>query len=342
MPPFGIRTSPPGQIDESEYQISKEYPFKPPELDVINSSIHSRFTQPLEDLSSSTISVLATDLKPSLGQPSPWHQAETLHPSVQTSSALEEKSPLISQSTGGRATSPWRLQLAPNFFIPVEDGGEDFSESVNYGLRFEAWNVYSNVILFIEPSYLERGLTETIFLDVPASIQNQVTSAFRTDLDSQYLTLDVGLGYRFFEQSTNNPLSRITEFDLPPVSFDVMAGARIILSWNDVTATSNLGQTATSSEQLTWAEPLLGARLRWNISDQVALWLDGDVSGFGIGDLSFSWKARGAIDWMFSGNTSLIAGYQVSDFDYTLTSGSYSLQYDIFSHGPYLGLLFRF
>ncbi len=314
---------------------------EPKAFGVKNLPINSELHQLFEEQDFATASVHAADLESVQNlQPLNLESASTLSVAIPTD--REAASPLINQSFGGRSTSPWRLQVAPNFFIPLEDGGEDFSESVNYSLRFEAWNLYNNVILFIEPAYLERGLTETVSLDVPASLQNQVSSQFQTELDSQYFTLDVGLGYRFFEQSSNNPLGRTSEFDLPPVSFDILAGARVIFSWNDVTATSNLGQTATASRQQTWAEPLVGGRLRWNVSDQVALLFDGEVSGFGIGDLSFSWKAGGAVDWKFAGNTSLLAGYQVSGFDYTLRSGGNSLRYDMLSHGPYLSVLFRF
>lgn len=257
-------------------------------------------------------------------------------------SELSDAEGYLSQRADGEQPSFWRLKFTPNLFIPVSDGGSNFNETINYGGRFEAWNTANNVTLFIEPSYRERGLLQTVGRDVPPQLQNQIPSEFRLDLDSQFLNVDLGLGYRFFDRVGTSPSNLASEFDIPQVAFDIMAGARLFFTWKEITGTTNLGQSATRSRQQTWAEPLVGANLRWNMSDQAAFLLNGDVSGFGIGDLSFSWRARAALDWKFSGDTSLLVGYQVSDFDYTITSGGDSLRYDIFAHGPYVGLTFRF
>ena len=289
------------------------------------------------------VSVLAVDLATSASQVG-WEELPLKTQPVQLApgTSVDGTGPYLSQSTGRNEPSLWQLNFMPNVFFPVSDGGSNFNENITYGARFEAWNVANNVMFFIEPSYRDRGLIDTVVVDVPPPLQNRIPSEVRLDLDSQYLNVDVGLGYRFFDRVGTPPSKLATEFDIPEISFDIMAGARLFFSWNEVSAATNLGQTASASRQQTWAEPLVGARLRWNISDQVAFLLDGDVSGFGIGDLSFSWRAKGTLDWMFSGDTSLVAGYQVSEFDYTLTSGNNSLRYDILSHGPYLGLLFRF
>lgn len=281
-------------------------------------------------------SILATDLapftNPSLGI------GAALWPNQPASGAIE--SPLqVSQATESSPLESWRFKVLPNLFIPLDEGGSTFSESINYGLRLEAWNVDHNVTFFIEPSYRSRG-----YEDALANVVNsgRVPSDFVIEVDSDFWTVDVGLGYRFYDTSANPPAALTTEFDLPPVTFDLMAGARLFVTWNELEVNSNQNQLATLSRQQTWAEPLIGGRLRWNISDQVALLAEGEASGFGLGDLSFSWSAKAAVDWMVSGNTSLIAGYEISDFDYTVTSGNNSLRFDTTSHGPYVGLLIRF
>lgn len=293
--------------------------------------------------SSASVSVSAADLN-SAFIPSGLTATtfETLKPGFDLAQPRVNAEPSLTQNPGTDQMSFWRLGFTPNVFIPVEDGGRDFSETLSYGARFEAWNVASNITLVIEPSYRERGLTQTIIRDVPPQLQNQIPSEFGLDLDSQFFNIDLGLGYRLFDRSRTTPTHLATEFDIPSFSFDVMAGARLFFTWNDITGTTNLGQTATRSRQQTWAEPLVGGQLRLNLSDQAALLVSGDVSGFGIGDLSFSWRAKGAIDWRFAGNTSLLLGYQVSDFDYTITSGNDSLRYNILAHGPYVGLKLRF
>jgi hypothetical protein len=149
----------------------------------------------------------------------------------------------LSQRSGGDEPSFWQLNLTPNVFIPVSDGGRNFNETINYGGRFEAWNTANNVTLFIEPSYRERGLLQTIVRDVPPQLQNQIPSEFRSDLDSKFLNVDLGLGYRFFDRVGTSPSSLASEFDIPQVSFDIMAGARLFFTSNTITGTTNLGQT---------------------------------------------------------------------------------------------------
>ncbi len=88
-------------------------------------------------------------------------------------------------------------------------------------------------------------------------------------------------------------------------------------------------------------EPVIRGRLRWNTSDYLALKVDADVSGFGLGDsLTFSWSALAGLEWLFSGNTSLTAGYQINFIDFQSDSGSNQL--NLTAHGPYLSFTFRF
>ncbi|NJL46529.1 MAG: hypothetical protein HC929_02140 [Leptolyngbyaceae cyanobacterium SM2_5_2] len=89
------------------------------------------------------------------------------------------------------------------------------------------------------------------------------------------------------------------------------------------------------------AEPVIRGRLRWNTSDDLALLLDADVSGFGLSDsFTWSWSALAALEWLFSGNTSLTAGYQINYIDFQTNGGSNQL--NLTAHGPYLGFTFRF
>jgi hypothetical protein len=63
----------------------------------------------------------------------------------------------------------------------------------------------------------------------------------------------------------------------------------------------------------------------------------GTISGFGLSGLT-QYGIQGGVDWMFSGNTTLAAGYRFSFLDYNTDQ----IDLDVNQSGPYLNIGFRF
>jgi hypothetical protein len=90
-----------------------------------------------------------------------------------------------------------------------------------------------------------------------------------------------------------------------------------------------------------WVEPLIGARIIWDLSERWAVTLAGDIGGFGIGS-DFAWDAFGLIGYRFNlfgdKNAKVLAGYRALSQDYTDGSGRNKFKWDVTLHGPILGL----
>ena len=88
-----------------------------------------------------------------------------------------------------------------------------------------------------------------------------------------------------------------------------------------------------------WLDLKVGGRYTRDLKDNLALVVEGDIGGFGIGGSSdFAWNLQVLLGWAFGkkGNKRAWFGYRVLDYDYE--RGSFG--FDATLHGPMLGLAF--
>jgi hypothetical protein len=140
------------------------------------------------------------------------------------------------------------------------------------------------------------------------------------------------------------------------VAFDVLAGGRFWYQKADVSldlaATLDVGdlelgrdRAFARSGSVDWADPFVGARLRYAVAPGHELFVRGDVGGFGVGS-DFSWQAVAGYAWDFAvwnGVTfSGVLGYKALYVDYTQGEGLSRYGFDMLQHGPVLGVNMRF
>lgn len=92
-----------------------------------------------------------------------------------------------------------------------------------------------------------------------------------------------------------------------------------------------------------WTDLIAGARLVMDLPHNWSLVIRGDVGGFGIGGSS-NLSAQGILvaRWNFKPAWNLGIGYRALYQDYESGSGPNKFAYDATTHGPLLGLEFRF
>jgi len=92
-----------------------------------------------------------------------------------------------------------------------------------------------------------------------------------------------------------------------------------------------------------WTDLIVGARLVADLPNHWSLVLRGDVGGFGIGDSS-DLSAQGVLvaRWNFQPDWNLAVGYRALYQDYESGSGANKFAYDGTTHGPVLGVEYRF
>jgi hypothetical protein len=115
------------------------------------------------------------------------------------------------------------------------------------------------------------------------------------------------------------------------------------LNFLDLVRTGN--GTFSAEADVSWVDPVVGARLRHQFSPAWNLVLSGDVGGFGVGS-KFSWQAIAALDYEFSRSRnvawSAMLGYKALSVDYSKGSGLTHYEYDMTMYGPIFGITARF
>ncbi|MEA5448044.1 hypothetical protein VB780_05650 [Leptolyngbya sp. CCNP1308] len=225
--------------------------------------------------------------------------------------------------------------------VPIDVGLSQVLDPLNFAFmgQFEAWYEHQGIVFSTE--YFAAGRNNIRNFTLPPVLQGVLPGTLTANTSLDMLTADLLYAYRFSGEPENGYGRVFTKFDLPPVSFDLMGGLRFSWLAQQTTLTTGLGRSIGASTSNVVAEPVIRGRLRWNTSDTLALKFDTSVSGFGLGEaFTFSWSGLAALEWLFSGNTSLNAGYQVNYVTYSGDSGARAI--DLTSHGPYLSVLFRF
>ncbi|GAB4365996.1 MAG: hypothetical protein Kow00121_02980 [Elainellaceae cyanobacterium] len=247
----------------------------------------------------------------------------------------------------------WQFTFTPYGFVPLSVDGSatvrDFTGDINLGLddlldslnfaaagRVEAWR--GNLGFIFDGAYFNVGQESSASRSVPNCLCNIFPSEIDTEVDVQYGQFDLGVGYRVAANSAN----AANEFELGPLVFDAIVGVRIYAIQQEIDISTNVGTDRNLERSNTIVTPMASGRFRWNVSPTLAGWVRGDVAGFGIGGTLLAVSVTGGLDWMFSGNTSLLLAYRISSLQYTTDIRGEDFELDLLMQGPYMGVVFRF
>lgn len=144
-----------------------------------------------------------------------------------------------------------------------------------------------------------------------------------TELTSQTLTGLIAAEYRVVETAET--------------SVDLMAGARI---WSVETEIDPQGGPADAlffSDGDTWVDPIIGARARFDVTENIYLTGWGMVGGFGVG-ADITWDVMAAVGYEVNDRVAIIGGYRALGVDYSRDA----FQFDVVQQGPILGARIAF
>lgn len=118
---------------------------------------------------------------------------------------------------------------------------------------------------------------------------------------------------------------------------DGLLGARINIFELDLTGRFVKGGQVTVGDSREWADPVVGLRGKWALSDNWSLAARGDIGGFGVSS-DLTWGAYAGLAWKVTAHSTLALGYRALATDYSTRSfGS-----DTVLHGPLVGLVLSF
>ena len=227
-----------------------------------------------------------------------------------------------------------------DFDISPSDIKTTLQNSLNFAFlgELEAWTPDYTIGILANLDYVSLSSEETVNRSVRRpGLADFVPTELNAEVDTELWRADLAGSYRFYDAAKVNPEGVHSEFDLGPFVFDVFGGLSLVSINADLELSTNLGGEGESSRSQTIVSPLIGGRVRWNATPKLAVLGSGSVSGFGISGLT-QYAIQGWVDWMFSGNTSLAAGYRFSFLDYSADRVDLSVD----QNGPYLNIGFRF
>jgi hypothetical protein len=247
--------------------------------------------------------------------------------------------------------------LTPGSVLIAQVGGAGMNASADerhFSFAPYLWAPRTKMTLTVGP--LSRSTTID-FVDVVPQLHFAFAGHFEATrrewtgfLDLLYLSLgksetqngvsvSTGLQQGLFEFGGTYRLGPVSLGQAGRLTFEPLAGGRFI--WVHA---SLGGPNQKVSGSASVIDPMIGGRIAYHITDQVALWFRGDVAGFGISDnqTKLTYNLIAGLEWRFLSNASALAGWRYMDIDLQHGSGRKTLNTDVSMSGPFLAVNLSF
>lgn len=205
--------------------------------------------------------------------------------------------------------------------------------TTNVDVSFADLSKYLNLGAMIHAEVAYKD-TVGLFTDFNYSLLGDQASGKRVSLDGKthLILTDVVAFYRV----GTLPLGQAQTSSM---DFDLLAGARI---WNmGLTLDGDTRRNCrTVSKEITWADPIVGARAIFHLTDKWQMSLRGGVGGFSVSS-ALTWDTTAVIGYTFWEHGTFWAGYRAVGDNYT-SSGKNTFKFDAVLHGPIIGVAFTF
>jgi len=237
------------------------------------------------------------------------------------------------------ADNKWEFHVIPYFWLASLDGdvtvkgikssvslsGSDLLDMLDYGgeVHMEAWK--GRWGFFFDPTYLKLSSDGHV---------NTRVGRIDVDVDLKERLIEFGGLYTL----SSVPLGTNGK----KLSLDLLGGGRYWYLKSKLNAdVPLLGLSRRVEGSKDWIDPIVGARLRADLTKKLSLAVRGDIGGFSIGS-DFTWNASAIFGYHFSQTVSAWLGYRGLGVDYESGSGFSKFKYDVITQGPIMGLGFRF
>lgn len=122
---------------------------------------------------------------------------------------------------------------------------------------------------------------------------------------------------------------------------EAYAGVRVNDLGVRLSGTGPLGNPRSASRNESWVDPVVGMRVNLPFSRTIDFTMVADVGGFGIGS-DITVQAWPTLGFRISDKVRAKLGYRAIYTQYETGSELEYFQYDVLTHGPTLGVQFRF
>ena len=251
----------------------------------------------------------------------------------QVVAALTPGSVLIAQA-GGSTEPPaegWRFSVAPYLWMARTKASLNvgpFGRSTTIDFVDVVPDLHMAVAAHAEATWREwTGFVDLFYISMG---QSETQNGVSVSTNIQELFFEFGATYRLPSLSLGTA-GRLT--------FEPLAGGRFM--WVE----GSLGfPNQKVSDNGSVIDPMVGGRIVWQITDTVALWLRGDVAGFGISDSQseLTYNLLGGVEWRFHPRASAMVGFRYLNIDLEKDHRVGTFDANIEMYGPFLGVNFYF
>ena len=282
---------------------------------------------------------------------------------------------LAVQSKASETLAPsnqWEFQFMPYawvLFLQGETGLGANSKDFNTNL-FEVVDKADELYAFMSYQEMRKGRL-TLFADVFWNRIKIKDSGFRSFNPVAGLNLNIvaegkawldlaiiepGVAYEIGSWGGSHASLKDEGAFAPTTTLDILGGVRYWYLRPDidlnVTATVNipaLGLSRTgagsvsAAKTVDWFDPFIGMRLRHQLAPGQEIMLRGDIGGFDIGS-DFTWQAQAGYSFdttLFGRDMMAYLGYRALYIDYEEGNGSRKFGLELLSHGPTMGVTFK-
>ncbi|ANY80877.1 hypothetical protein BB934_23780 [Microvirga ossetica] len=252
----------------------------------------------------------------------------------------------------------WTFRFTPYGWLTAMDGTQTVrGRSVKVDASFIDIVEESDTLVALMGDFEARNGPFALYGDVVWSKVGADRSAVRTRAPAPGITGTVGSALNLdIEMAIVEGGATYEVARSGPLAFDVLGGVRY---WHqraelslDVAGTFETADLVIAgaraiarSGSVDWLDPIIGARMRYQVTSGHELFLQGDIGGFGVGS-DFSWQAIGAYSFDFGTYQSVtfsgVIGYRALYVDYVQGEGRQRYEFDMLVHGPIVGISARF
>jgi len=178
----------------------------------------------------------------------------------------------------------------------------------------------------------------------------QISTRANAALTYQLFIVEVGGVYELWRssdspQGSSTALDGIVGFRYWNNSIDATFTAAANVSFTNLNLERSFSIAVARSDVIQWVDPVLGLRLRHQLTPNQEVMVRGDIGGFGISGSQFAWQAVATYGytWQYTGyDISALIGFRAIGVNYSQGSGANALAINEILYGPIIGVKFRF
>ena len=192
------------------------------------------------------------------------------------------------------------------------------------------------------------GVGQTNYRNPVAGLQ--ITTKANAALTYQLFIVEMGGVYELFRspastQGTSTAIDGILGFrywnNSIAATFDATANANL----SNLHVERSFGIAVARSDAIQWVDPVIGLRLRHQLTPRQEIMVRADIGGFGISGSKFAWQAVATYgySWQQAGyDITALIGFRAIGVNYSQGSGVDTTAINEILYGPIIGVRFRF